>query len=387
MARNGDEEYPGFEQGPIRPPSEAYSLLIRLTRNCPWNRCAFCPVYKGTEFSVRPADDVKRDIDAVHRHVETLRQLTDDAGRARMRVINKLPEKSEPGQAESFAASFHWLFRGRMKSVFLQDADNLAVKPPYLVEVLTHLRERFPDVERVTSYTRSRTVAARREADLTAIRAAGLDRLHIGLESGSDQVLKLVCKGSTKQTHIEAGRKAKAAGFEVSEYVMPGLGGRRLSSEHALESADALNQIDPDFIRLRTLAIPGCVPLAEEQRAGRFEKCTDAMVAAELLTFIENLDGIGSVVKSDHILNLFGDLEGTLPEDKHAMIALLREFLEMEPERQMLYQVGRRLGVFNGVRDLDNPRTTEYVRQHCQRISITPDNVDEFTDQIMKGYL
>jgi radical SAM superfamily enzyme YgiQ (UPF0313 family) len=339
----------GFEQGPIRPPSEAYSLLIRVTRNCPWNRCAFCPVYKGTEFSLRPVEHVKRDIDGVHQHVETLRQLADDAGRVPRDEFDRLVERVETGETDAFAAAVHWLFRGRCKSVFLQDANSLAARPRELVEILTHLRERFPDVKRVTSYARSQTVAQRKLDDLRAIREAGLDRLHIGLESGSDEVLKRVNKGCTKQMHIEAGLKAKEAGFEVSEYVMPGLGGRELSETHALESADALNRIDPHFIRLRTLAIPPGIPLFEAQRDGRFEKCDDVTLAHELLMFIENLHGITSVVKSDHILNLFADLQGRLPDDREKMLGVLHAFLEMGAERRARYQLGRRLGIFVSV--------------------------------------
>lgn len=385
--REAGDCYCGFEQGPIRPPSEAYSLLVRVTRNCPWNRCTFCPVYKGAEFSLRPVEDVKRDIDAVYQHVESLRELTDESGRADQHQIDRLAESLESGESEALAAAFHWFFVGGMKSVFLQDANSLVAKPRDLIEILTHLRRRFPSIERITSYARSQTVAFRKDDGLRAIRDAGLDRLHIGLESGCDEVLKMVRKGCTKQMHIEAGLKVKSAGFEVSEYFMPGLGGRRLSETHARESADALNQIDPDFIRLRTLAIPGGAPLSDDRREGRFEKCTDVMVARELLTFIENLDGIDSVVKSDHILNLFGDLEGTLPGDKDGMLELLRTFLAMEPRRQMLYQVGRRLGVFACIRDLDDPRRSAQLEEQCRRMGITPDNVDEITDRVVTTFV
>jgi hypothetical protein len=385
--RDAGERYCGFEQGPIRPPSEAYSLLIRVTRNCPWNRCTFCPVYKGTEFSLRPVADVKRDIEAVYRHVESLRRLADESGRVRRSELDRLAESVEPGESQAFAAAFNWLFAGGLRSVFLQDANSLIVKPRDLVEILTHLRKRFPAIERITSYARSQTVASRKPADLKAIREAGLNRLHVGFESGSDDVLKIVNKGCTKQMHIEAGLKAKAAGFELSEYFMPGLGGRELSEIHALESADALSSINPDFIRLRTLAIPRGAPLLEAQRDGRFEKCTDVMVAGELLTFIENLRGITSVVTSDHILNLFGDLEGTLPQDKEAMMQIPRAFLEMDPQRRSRYQVGRRLGLFSGLRDMDDPGKMALVEANCRSMGITPDNVDEITAELAAGYI
>ena len=375
-----------YEQGPIRPPSEARSLLVRVTRNCPWNRCAFCPVYKGTQFSVRPIADVKRDIDAVHRHVEALRQLAGEDRRVSWREMNRLAEALEPGEQQAFAAAFHWLRTG-LRSVFLQDADSLIMKPPGLIEILTHLRARFPAVERVTCYSRSRTIASRKLDDLHGIRAAGLDRVHVGLESGSDEVLKMVSKGCTRQTHIDAGRKAKNAGFELSEYYMPGLGGRKLSQTHALESADALNQINPDFIRLRTLAIPEGVPLYEAQHEGRFEKCTDTLVAGELLTFIENLHGITSIVKSDHVLNLFPELEGRLPEDKALMTEILRTFLDLEPERQALYQVGRRFGIFHHIHDATDDNKVIQAQELCSGMKITAANVDRIMDELAKGYV
>jgi radical SAM superfamily enzyme YgiQ (UPF0313 family) len=387
MNRDDGNCYYGFEQGPIRPPSEAYSLLIRVTRNCPWNRCTFCPVYKGTRFSVRPVDHVKKDIDAVYEQVERLRRATDESGRIRHDEVDRLAENVDPQEAPVFSAAAHWLFGGGLKSVFLQDANSLAARPRDLIEILTYLRRRFPSIERITSYARSQTVAFRREDDLRAIREAGLDRLHIGLESGCDEVLRRVQKGVTEDQHIEAGLKAKAAGFEVSEYYMPGLGGQELSELHALESADALNQIDPHFIRIRTLAIPKGAPLHDDHSAGRFDKCSDVMVTRELLTFIENLRGIRSVVRSDHILNLFADLEGTLPQDQEAMLEILRRFLDMEPDQQARYQLGKRLGILRSLRDMDDPYRKAWVEEHCRKLGVTPENVDEITDEMASRFV
>ena len=379
--------YSGFEQGPIRPPSEAYSLLIRVTRNCPWNRCTFCPVYKAAKFSLRPVDHVKRDIDAVHEQVEKLRRATDESGRVRHDEVNQLAEDVGPEEAPVFSAAVHWFFGGRLRSVFLQDANSLVMKPRDLIEILTHLRKRFPSVERITSYARSQTVAFRKEDDLRAIREAGLDRLHIGLESGCDEVLRRVKKGVTKQMHIEAGLKAKAAGFEVSEYYMPGLGGQELSELHALESADALNRIDPHFIRLRTLAIPESAPLFEALRTGEFRRCTDVMVARELLTFLDNLRGITSIVKSDHLLNLFQDLEGRLPQDKAAMLATLRAFLELDPERRRRFQVGKRLGIVGSLSDLDDPIRMAMVEANYRRMGVTAETADRIADELATRFI
>jgi hypothetical protein len=274
-----------------------------------------------------------------------------------------------------------------MRSIFLQDANSLLIKPPDLIEILEHLQRRFPDVARVTSYARSHTIARISDDHLAAMRQAGLNRIHIGLESGSDEVLKRVRKGVDKATQVRAGRKVKRAGMALSEYLMPGLGGRELSELHATESADALNQIDPDFIRLRTLALPGRTPLAEEHRQGRFEKCTDVEMAAELRLFIASLKGVTSWIKSDHILNLFEEIDGRLPEDQPVLLGVLDDFLKMPREDQMRYQVGRRLGIFRRLADMQSARRVARVDAFCRENEITPDNVDAVADELMKRFI
>jgi hypothetical protein len=384
--QNKNSVYEGFEQGPIRPPSEAYSLLIRVTRNCPWNRCAFCPVYKRSRFSVRPVDHVIKDIDAVHKYVTALLNLTDDAKRKGRSEIDTGSLNIMPEERQAFSAAYHWMECG-MNSIFIQDANSLIIKPSELIEILCHLKNCFPWTERITSYARSHTVARISDSDLSGIRAAGLNRIHIGLESGSDKVLELVKKGVSKETQIKAGQKAKKAGFELSEYVMPGLGGAGLSREHAMETADALNRINPDFIRLRTLAIPASIGLYDEYKAGRFEKCTDLMMAKEILLFIENLNGITSMIKSDHILNLFEDVEGKLPQDKEKITGVLRSFLDMPRELQIKYQIGRRLGIFSRLSDMKDPKRLESAENMCIRLGITPDNVDKTVDELMQRFV
>jgi hypothetical protein len=380
------EEYQGFEQGPIRPPSEAYSLLVRVTRNCPWNRCTFCPVYKDTRFSIRPKDHVIKDIDSVYRSVKIIQKTDREEGNVPLAEIRKAAGNGDNVDPLAFNAALNWA-RDGMRSVFIQDANSLVIKPSDLVEILTHLKTRFPWVERITSYARSHTIARISDDNLKAIRDAGLNRIHIGLESGSDTVLKMTQKGVTKETHIKAGLKVKKAGMELSEYVMPGLGGKAYSKEHAVETADALNQINPDFIRLRTLAIPNSVTLYDDYETGRFDKCTDLMMAEEVLLFIESLNGITSVLKSDHILNLFQNLEGKLPEDKENMLDIVRRFLAMTPDRQCVYQVGRRLGYLSRLSDMENPRRLERAEKACRQFGITPENVDEVIDELMKRFI
>ena len=386
MKHKPTEIYQGFEQGPIRPPSEANSLLIRVTRNCPWNRCTFCPVYKGSRFSLRPRDHVIKDIDSVFRSVEIIQRTTREKGKIPIMEIRKAAGIDHHLDPRAFSAALTWV-AGGMKSVFIQDANSLIIKSPDLVAILTHLKTRFPWIERITSYARSHTIARISDDNLKTIKEAGLNRIHIGLESGSDNVLKMTQKGVTKEIHIKAGLKVKRAGMELSEYVMPGLGGKTYAREHAVETADALNRINPDFIRLRTLALPDSVKLCDDYASGYFEKCTDLMTAEETLLFIESLNGISSVVKSDHILNLFQNLEGKLPEDKENMLGILRRFLAMTPERRCIYQVGRRLGFFSRMRDMENPRRLERAEKARRDFGITPENVDGMVEQLMKKFI
>lgn len=378
--------YQGFEQGPIRPPSEAESLLIRLTRNCPWNRCTFCPVYKGKDFSLRSVENIIKDIDILAFYLDKIINEAREKGRVDMNRINTLFNALDFQDRMAFNAALHWYSTG-MNSIFIQDANSLIMKPGDLVYVLEHIKKSFPMVKRITSYARSHTLVRIKSDDMKRIADAGLNRIHVGLESGSDKVLKLIKKGCTKDVHIKAGIKVKNAGMELSEYVMPGLGGIALSTEHALESADALNQINPDFIRLRTLAIPGRAPMAEELRQGRFEKCTDLMVAEELKLFLENLNGITSYIKSDHILNLLEDVEGKMPGDKDKVVGVVDLFLSMEPEQRMFYQVGRRMGLFRGTWDMADGAVLDRVKETCRSYNVTVDNVDSVIEELMKRFV
>ncbi|WP_448872343.1 radical SAM protein [Desulfobulbus propionicus] len=374
---NQVESYDGFEQGPIRPPSESGSLLIRVTRNCPWNRCAFCGLYKGERFSRRPMAHVLRDIDTVRRFID---QLADGL------ALQSAPPGMDWSEQMALHAARNWLMAGG-RSVFLQDSNSLIIKPEALVTILEHLRQSFPLIERITSYARSHTIARMAEADLAAIAAAGLNRIHIGLESGCDAVLARVRKGVDSEAHVAAGLKVRQAGIELSEYYMPGLGGQELSRQHAVESAAVLNRINPDFIRIRTLALPDHLGLARERASGRFAKLGDRETAEELSLFLQSLSGITSQIKSDHILNLFEEIDGILPTDQGRMLAVIDRFLGLPAEEQALYQIGRRTGVFRQLADLRHPGLRKQALHYVEQWMVTPANVDQICDQLMQRFI
>lgn len=359
--------YTGFEMGPIRPPSEANSLLLRLTRNCPWNRCSFCSVYKKKSFSLRPVADVIRDIDTIDGFIKALRGDPDAAE-------VKLQELSSSEEQAYYAAS-QWLHSG-MESVFLQDGDSLVMKPEQVISVLQHLRRCFPQIQRITSYARSATIARISETHLQQMAAAGLNRIHIGLETASDILLKMINKGTSKAQHIEAGVKVRRAGMELSEYVLTGIGGEEFSSEHARETADALNQINPDFIRFRTLRILDGTELFPGSEEHRWQRPTDLVQAREILLLIQQLEGITSRIKSDHMFNLLQEIDGTLPQDKQRLIDILQTFIQLEPQQRACFQVGKRTGHFLRLSDMQIPGRRAEVEGICRQHGITPENVD-----------
>jgi hypothetical protein len=381
-----EERYGGFEVGPIRPPSEANSLLLRITRNCPWNKCKFCGLYKGETFSIRPVAHVLKDIDLIKRYIDEVQRIVTQSGGETHGGLREFAYRLSENKRMAFHFALSWM-RSGMTSIFLQDANSLVMMPDHLVSILKHIRKTFPQVERITSYARSSSIARITDKDMARIAAAGLNRIHIGMESASDEVLDFVRKGANKETHIVAGQKVKRAGIELSEYFMPGLGGMEHSRANALETADAMNQINPDFIRIRTLAIPGNIELFKDCQSGTFAKMGDVQMAEEILLFLENLHGITSTVKSDHIVNLFQEAEGRLPIDKAIMTAPIREFLRMKADEQMIYMIGRRTGIFSKLDDMKDPELLKHAVQVRDTHQITRDNVEAFTAKMIKRFI
>ena len=380
------EPYCGFEQGPIRPPSEADSLLLRITRNCPWNRCSFCSLYKEKRFSMRPVDHVLRDIDAVRFYTDVITAARDAGQHLSQGELRQLAPKGGKADITALHAALSFVTSG-MKSIFIQDGNSLILKPEDVIQILLHLKNTFPQVERITSYARSQTISKISDDNLQRMGDAGLNRIHIGMESGSDKVLKMVKKGADKATHILAGQKVKAAGIQLSEYVMPGLGGKTLSRENAEETADALNRINPDYIRIRTLAMATGAPLTEEYRNGQFDKMGDVDTARELLIWLEHLNGISSTIRSDHVLNLFSEIDGELPDEKEKMLFTLRKFLSLAPYEQMLFCIGRRTHRLADLASLDNPMQRSNSIEICERLGATVENFDEVIDSIMQRFI
>lgn len=348
-----------FEMGPSRPPSEAQSLLLRIVRGCPWHRCEFCSSHRTRKLQIRRVDEVKRDIETAKAIADQIREMSwkqgygGDLKRIAAAVYERPPN-------DSFRIVALWLFFGG-ENVFFQDADALIMRTPQLAEVLRFLKKTLPSVTRVTSYGRSKTAAMKTLDELTELHDAGMSRLHIGLESGSDEVLSYVCKGVTAAEHVDGGRKVVESGVSLCEYVMPGLGGRRWRQEHPRETARVLNEINPDFIRLRSLAIREDIPLYRKYASGDFELLTDDEVVQEIRELVERLE-VTSYLASDHIENLLQEVEGQLPRDKERMLGHIDRYLAMSDEDRLNFRLGRRMGYYVDLNDFsEHPFKRERV--------------------------
>jgi radical SAM superfamily enzyme YgiQ (UPF0313 family) len=339
-----------FSVGVYRPPSEggSSSLLLRITENCPWNQCTFCEMYKGHRFVYRSVQDIKADIDAVKALQDEILAVSAKLGlegNVNRDVLRALLS-ADPflSQDHCFDTVFHWLYSGA-KTAFLQDADSMIMRPHEFIEVLQYLRATLPSLTRVTSYTRSKTLSQRKPKQLEAIRKAGLDRLHVGLETGDDELLKIVHKGVTSAEQIEGGQKAMAAGFQLSEYWMPDLGGSERWRQHAENTARVLTAINPHYIRSRPL-VPRCgTPLYDEYEQGRLHVSSPHERLEELRVMIENLD-VTSRVCFDHNMNSWVNEQGgplfhreyegyKFPEEKPRVLELIQEGLAIDESRHV----------------------------------------------------
>ncbi|HEY48709.1 MAG TPA: radical SAM protein [Dehalococcoidia bacterium] len=338
-----------FEVGPIRPPSEggSHSLLLRVTRNCPWSRCRFCygMIYNREKFELRSVEDVKKDIDTVRAMADEIKAISwklGYGGEVNANVGTAIIQ-SDPrlNSNHCFIMVFNWLYLGA-KTAFLQDANTLIMPTPQLLEVIRYLKEKFPSTERITSYARAKTLSKKSLEELKELREAGLSRLHVGLETGDDDLLRLVDKGVTSDEQVKAGKKAREAGFELSEYVMIDLGGRTRSEQHAKNTARVLNEIDPDFIRLRPLMLGPGLPLYEDYTQGTLELSSPHERLREVKTLVENLDVTGRIC-FDHFLNAWYQDKGhrhtlfkqdyngyKLPEEKEELLTLIEEGLSLD---------------------------------------------------------
>ncbi len=388
---NEDFVKPSFEMGPIRPPSEGRdrSLLLRLVRNCPWNRCLFCGTYKKEKFGYRSVDEIKEDIDiarALHDEIKQASwkfglagEITNELLRA---IINENPgiyQNGEETSLHNLANVANWIASGS-RTVFLQDADALIMRTPELLEVIEYIKETFTTVERITSYARAKTCNKKSLEELKQLHQAGLSRIHVGLESGNDEVLSLMQKGVTREGHIAGGKKVVQSGISLSEYYMPGLGGRNLSEAHAVDSATALSEIDPDFIRVRSLTVGKGSSLDEMCQQGKLEPLTEDEMVDEIALFVENLD-CHSYLISDQMSNLLFEVEGQLPDEKEKILESISLYQQKSLMEKLEFRLKRRLQSYVAVHGGLDQSLQQRITETLDAIQAESPDAEEKTDQ------
>lgn len=272
-----------------RPPSEANSLLIQATIGCPHNRCTFCAMYKDKVFRIRSVVEIKQDLAAA---------------------------KSCYGD--------------NVETIFFPDGNSIIMRTEQLIEIFEYAHSLFSRLKRITLYGSARFINLKSAEDLERLKAAGLSRIHCGMESGDDVTLAAIEKGNTAAEMVAAGQKVKAAGIELSEYIMIGIGGRERSAQHAALSASALNAINPDFIRLRTfIPLPGS-PLYLAFQTGKRPLLSPHEALMETRLLIQALNA-SSQLYSDHYSN-YAYINGKLPDAVPEMVATIDHLLTIPEE-------------------------------------------------------
>lgn len=271
----------------FRPPSEARSFILRVTIGCSHNVCTFCTMYKASKYRIRPLEEID-------------------------------------GIIERAAEAYPFVRR-----IFLADGDALVLPTESLLHILKKCYDTFPHITRIGAYATPADLNRKSPEELKALREAGLGILYMGIESGDDQVLRRVKKGTTAALTIKAGKKALAAGMKLSAMILLGLGGQELSEEHALHTAEVVTAINPTMLSALSLIIPGDAPLYEDVVLGKFTPLTTQGFLKELDMILRHTEmEKPCIFRSNHVSNLL-PVGGTLPMDKDAMLANLERYIPM----------------------------------------------------------
>jgi radical SAM superfamily enzyme YgiQ (UPF0313 family) len=273
-----------YEGSIFRPPSEANSLILQATIGCSHNRCTFCGTYREKSFRIKSFDELKRDVEIVFPHYRDIDRI------------------------------------------FLADGNALIIPNPELLKILRFLYDKFSSLKRVGSYACPGDLLKKSVAELEQLRKAGLGIIYIGLESGSDKILKSVRKGALSKHMIEGAKKVKEAGIELSVIMILGLGGKTDSEEHARESARVINAMDPEYVGALTLMVVDGTEIAQLVKKGKFELLEPYEIFQELRILIENLKVTNTIFRANHASNYI-PVGGTLPQDKPRILKKLDKIL------------------------------------------------------------
>ena len=340
-----------IESGPMGAIGEAGSLILRVNRNCPWNRCLFCSVYKDKKFGRRSAKDIKKDIDAVGRICHLVEATSFEMGFAGnvsqeivLRVIRKNMDIFENEEAiSSLYKVANWQFNGSRR-VFLQDANALAMNPGEMSDMLRYLKERFPTIETVTCYARSKTGSRRTREELRELKEAGLSWCFIGVESGCDDVLGFMKKGVTRAEHLDGGGKLMDAGIHIAAFIMPGLaGGDRVKSEkHVTETIALLNDMRPTEVRVRSIAILEASLLYKLHREGKFVPAKEDQMIEEIYQLIRGLH-FDCTFETYQMTNVLFNSKENLTEMREDLMSRIEAYKRLMPIEQARLRFNRYL--------------------------------------------
>lgn len=285
-----------YEGSLYRPPSEAYSLIVQATIGCTHNKCTFCSMYKDKKFRVRPTEEVIEDL---------------KIGRERYTKV---------------------------KRIFIADGDALAIKNSELEKILLFIKENFPECERVGIYGSPKAILSKTDEELKRLKDLGIGIVYLGVESGSEKILKAINKGVSRDEMVKAGKKVVESGIKLSITLISGIGGKENSYEHAIESAKIINQINPDYVGLLTLIIDEGVPLYKDLQSGKFVLLSPKEVLLETKTMVENINIDNCIFRSNHASN-YVSLKGTLSQDKDLILSQINEGLKLSGlEEKDLYR-------------------------------------------------
>ena len=273
-----------------RPPSEADSLIFQVTLGCSFNECSFCDMYRSKEYSERPWEQVKAEIDM---------------------MVKILPDT---------------------RRVFLADGDALNLSVEYMQKIVKYIREKFQKIERISCYAMPMNVLKKTPEELKLLRESGLDMFYLGIESGSDLILKKVTKGATSTTIIRACKKAKDAGYILSCMIILGLGGKTYSKEHIRGTAQVINASAPHYVGALTLYLENGIKQEFLDKFGEpFIPVSDSEARDELEDLVSQIDVTDQIIfRANHGSNAY-TIKGTFPQDKQMMLDKI-SWMRQHPE-------------------------------------------------------
>ncbi len=277
----------------IRPPSEAYSLILQVTVGCSHNMCTFCGTYKEQKFRFKDMETIKRDIDEASR------------------------------------------YGNRFRRVFLADGDVLILPTDKILEIISYTMKKIPHIQRFGVYGNTKSILKKTPGELSELRSAGIGILYQGIESGNREVLKRIKKGAFPHKMKESADRVMEAGIKLSQTVLLGIGGTELSEEHARDTGTLLGEMSPDYASALTVMILPNTELYQDYREGRFKLPDKFGLLNELKIIIENIDVSKKCMFTSNHASNYLPIRATLPKDREGVVTLLEKVLREKDETML----------------------------------------------------